>query len=116
MGGLSVMSSMRIVLVDPLGDVLFSGESLIARGPEDLPETLSAPPPPPPPIAAYVAAISSVPSSEAVTQPERAHDGDVAEDAELESHPCPETMRSAGSGVFRAVDPSAPASRLRNAG
>ena len=28
------MSSMRIVLVDPLGDVLFSGESWLATGPE----------------------------------------------------------------------------------
>ena len=28
------MSSMRIVLVDPLGDVLFSGESWVANGPE----------------------------------------------------------------------------------
>ena len=27
------MSSMRIVLVDPLGDVLFSGESWLASGP-----------------------------------------------------------------------------------
>ena len=102
------MSSMRIVLVDPLGDVLFSGESLIARSVEDLPETLSAP------IAASVAAISSDPSSEAVTQPERADD--EPDDADLESHTCPETMRSAGSGVFRAADRSAPASRLRDVG
>jgi len=43
------MSSMRIVLVNSLGDVLFSGESLLASGPEsaaepddaaDCPETL----------------------------------------------------------------------------
>jgi hypothetical protein len=73
------MSSMRIVLVDPLGDVLFSGDSLIARGPvargpEELPETL------PSPVA------SAVDSSEAATER------------------CPETMRSAGSGVYRAAD------------
>ena len=57
-GGLFVMatSSKRIILVDPLGEVLFSGESLVARGP----------------------------------------------DADVEA--CPETKRSAESGVFRAVD------------
>jgi hypothetical protein len=103
------MSSVRIVLLDPLGDVLFSGDSLIARGLEDLPETLSAP------IAASVAAIAAGPeSSEAVTEPERDADGDD-HDADRESQTCPETMRSAGS-VFRAVDRSAPASRLRNVG
>ena len=47
-------TSKRIVLVDPLGEILFSGESLIARGPD--------------------------------------------------IEPCPETKRSAESGVFRAVD------------
>jgi hypothetical protein len=103
------MSSMRIVLVDPLGDVLFSGDSLVARDLEDLPETLSAP------IAASVAAIASAPdSSEAVTKPEREDDAEL--DADLEAQSCPATMRSAGSGVFRAVDRSAPASRLRNVG
>jgi hypothetical protein len=71
------MSSMRIVLVDPLGDVLFSGESLIARAPvargsEELPDTLPAP--------------ATPDSSEAMTER------------------CPETMRSAGSGVYRAAD------------
>ena len=101
------MSSMRIVLVDPLGEVLFSGESLIARAPEELPETLSAP------IAASVAAIASAPdSSEAMTEPE----SEPESDDELESQACPETMRSAGSGVFRAVDRTAAVSRLRNAG
>ncbi len=64
------MSSLRIVLVDPLGDVLFSGESLASspcspRSPENKA-----------PIA---------PPSEA-------------------DEPCPETKRSAGSGVYRAVD------------
>lgn len=73
------MSSMRIVLVDPLGDVLFSGESLIAtravaRGTEELPDTLPAP------------AARAVDSSEAMTER------------------CPQTMRSAGSGVYRAAD------------
>jgi hypothetical protein len=73
------MSSMRIVLVDPLGDVLFSGESLIAtgavaRGTEELPDTLPAP------------ATPAVDSSEAMTER------------------CPQTMRSAGSGVYRAAD------------
>ena len=52
-------SSKRIILVDPLGEVLFSGESLVARGPDA--------------------------------------DADVVE-------ACPETKRSAESGVFRAVD------------
>lgn len=73
------MSSMRIVLVDPLGDVLFSGDSLIARGPaargaEKLPDTLAAP------------ATSAIDEAEAMTER------------------CPETMRSAGSGVYRAAD------------
>jgi hypothetical protein len=73
------MSSMRIVLVDPLGDVLFSGDSLIARGPvprgaHELPDTLPRP------------ASSANDSSEAI------------------SERCPETMRSAGSGVYRAAD------------
>jgi hypothetical protein len=49
------MSSKRIVLVDPLGDVLFSGESMIVK---------------------------------------------EAETADT----CPETKRSAGSGVFRAAE------------
>ena len=58
------MSSMRIVLVDPLGDILFSGESVIAQGAEALPETL------PTPIAEAVAAIAASPdSSEALTEP-----------------------------------------------
>ena len=74
------MSSMRIVLVDPLGDVLFSGDSLIARGPaarggaEELPDTLAAPP------------TFAIDEAEAMTER------------------CPETMRSAGSGVYRAAD------------
>lgn len=51
-------SSMRIVLVDPLGEVLFSGESMVARQSADI-------------------------------------------------EPCPETKRSAESGVYRAVDASA---------
>ncbi len=91
------MSSMRIVLVDPLGDILFSGESVIARSVEALPETL------PTPIAEVVAAIAASPdSSEALTEPEP---HDLAElDEEGEPDLCPETMRSAGSGVFRAVD------------
>ena len=102
------MSSMRIVLVDPLGEVLFSGASVIAaRGPEELPETL------PTPIAASVAAIAGSPdSSEALTEPEPS-------DADLESQPCPETMRSAGSGVFRAVDRASEVprgARLRDVG
>jgi hypothetical protein len=36
------MSSMRIVLVDPLGDVLFSGESWLASGPAEAPATPQA--------------------------------------------------------------------------
>jgi hypothetical protein len=52
---MSSKSSKRIVLVDPLGDILFSGESMIAK--------------------------------EAQT-----------------ADACPETKRSAGSGVFRAVE------------
>jgi len=93
------MSSMRIVLVDPLGDVLFSGESVIARSADAPPETL------PTPIAAVVAAIAASPdSSEALTEPEpRAPLQEVDED---EADLCPETMRSAGSGVFRAIDPT----------
>lgn len=80
------MSSMRIVLVDPLGDVLFSGESLIARGPvargsEELPDTLPAPA-----TSAPASSASAIDSSEAMTER------------------CPETMRSAGSGVYRAAD------------
>ena len=78
------MSSMRIVLVDPLGEVLFSGQSLISgesanaqSADEALPETL------PTPIAAAVAAI---------------------DDHDDPSDRCPETMRSAGSGVYRSVD------------
>ena len=109
------MSSMRIVLVDPLGDVLFSGESVIARerGAEALPETLATPIATSiaTPIAASIAAIASAPdSSEALTEPEG------EEEDELESEPCPETMRSAGSGVYRAVDRTARLSRLRNVG
>ena len=40
LGGLLVMSksSLRIVLVDPLGDVLFSGESMMASFANDLEE------------------------------------------------------------------------------
>ena len=101
------MSSMRIVLVDPLGDILFSGESVIARSAEPLPETL------PTPIAAAVAAIAASPdSSEALTEPEP-HDRDLQGDFDDEDEPdlCPETMRSAGSGVFRAVDPAIHADR-----
>jgi hypothetical protein len=60
----SSKSSMRIVLVDPLGDVLFSGESLSARAGGS-------------PLAPR--------SSDA-------------------SQACPETKRSAGSGIFRTVD------------
>ncbi len=80
----------RIVLVDPLGDVLFSGESVIASGksprdPEMLPETQPAP------------STSSIDSFA----------------SELEE-PCPATMRSAGSGVYRAVDRARP--RLRSVG
>jgi hypothetical protein len=52
---MSSKSSKRIVLVDPMGDVLFSGESVIAQEAE----------------------------------PEEA---------------CPATMRSEGSGVFRAAE------------
>lgn len=59
-------SSKRIVLVDPRGDVLFSGESMIAGGAKALRE------------------------------------GAVTDDATDES--CPETMRSAGSGVYRAAE------------
>ena len=66
------MSSTRIVLVDPLGEILFSGESMSAQ------EAVVPPPPP----------------------------RDVAD---REPDMCPETMRSAGSGVYRAasqqVDP-----------
>jgi hypothetical protein len=89
-------SMMRIVLVDPHGDVLFSGESLIARGPEALPETLPETLPAP--------ATSSLHSSE-------------AEDLGMDE-PCPETMRSAGSGVYRAVDRTdrTSESRLRSVG
>jgi hypothetical protein len=113
----SFMVARRIVLVDPLGDVLFSGESVIAheRGldadalPETLPETL------PTPIAAAVAAIAADPdSSEAITEPER--DIDLDDDDSDDSELCPETMRSAGSGVFRAADRRAVASRLRKVG
>ena len=75
------MSSMRIVLVDPLGDVLFSGDSVIAHGPaargaEELADTLAAP------------VTSAIDEDEAEAMTER----------------CPETMRSAGSGVYRAAD------------
>ncbi len=72
--------SHRIVLVDPLGDVLFSGESMVARGSdtpaERLPDTLPAP--------------AEVP--------------EPAYSAEERTERCPETMRSAGSGVYRSVD------------
>jgi hypothetical protein len=57
------MSSNRIVLVDPLGEILFSGESMSAR--------------------------EAAPPARAIA------DGD----ADM----CPETMRSAGSGVYRAA-------------
>ena len=60
------MSSLRIVLVDPLGEVLFSGESL-ARSPANAREV-------------------AVDSSEVPTER------------------CPETLRSEGSGVYRAAD------------
>jgi len=63
------MSSLRILLVDPLGEVLFSGESLSAR------------------------------ANEVVATPSR----DAAEPANGEGEMCPETMRSAGSGVYRAA-------------
>jgi hypothetical protein len=63
------MSSMRIVLVDLVGAVLFSGESLRVVEPE-------------------VAAVdSSIPT-------------------EPEIEPCPETMRSADSGIFPSATPS----------
>lgn len=62
---MSSKSSMRIVLVDPLGEVLFSGESLSVQQAEP---------------------VAGPDSSEAVTER------------------CPETLRSAGSGVYRAVD------------
>ena len=97
------MSSMRIVLVDPLGDILFSGESVIARSADALPETL------PTPIAEAVAAIAASPdSSEALTEPERpVAPQPLHELDEDEPDLCPETMRSAGSGVFRAADRTA---------
>jgi hypothetical protein len=72
------MSSMRIVLVDPLGDVLFSGESLIGRRGEP---------------AANMANVAA-PSESAESR------------SEAETGRCPETMRSAGSGVYRSVDPA----------
>jgi hypothetical protein len=59
---------MRIVLVDPLGDVLFSGESLSSLG---------------------------------------AHSSLLAPSS-AEEEPCPETKRSAGSGIFRTVDRPSP--------
>lgn len=58
-------SSMRIVLVDPLGDILFSGESMVAQ-------MASAPRPEPEPVP-------------------------------VEEEPCPQTKRSAESGVFPAL-------------
>jgi hypothetical protein len=70
-----VMSSMRIVLVDPLGDVLFSGESWLASGSEG-------------PAANHdgdeiEAAFETAPP---------AHEDDLSE--------CPRTLRSGGSGIF----------------
>jgi hypothetical protein len=85
------MSSMRIVLVDPLGDVLFSGESLIARGPvaargpEELPDTLPAP-------ATSATTSAAAPASAPV------------DSSEAMTERCPETKRSAGSGVYRTAD------------
>ena len=86
------MSSMRIVLVDPLGDVLFSGDSLIARGPvargpEELPDTPSAP------LTSATSATSGPGSSAA-----------AIDSSEAMTERCPATMRSAGSGVYRAAD------------
>jgi hypothetical protein len=89
------MSSMRIVLVDPLGDVLFSGDSLIARGPvargpEELPDTLPAP------LTSATSATSATsgPGSSA----------SAIDSSEAMTERCPATMRSAGSGVYRAAD------------
>lgn len=71
--------SKRIVLVDPLGDILFSGESMIAS------ETRAA---------------SVRASAASVRASVQAVEGAADE--------CPETLRSPsdgeGSGVFRAVD------------
>lgn len=64
------MSSMRIVLVDPLGDVLFSGESWMSTGP------------------AATQAAANVAS----------YGGNEAEADETAD--CPETMRSGESGIF----------------
>lgn len=71
-----VMSSMRIVLVDPLGDVLFSGESCLGRGAES-------------PVA-------SCDVNEPEPEPEA--DVDVYSD-------CPQTLRSGGSGIFPVGKP-----------
>jgi hypothetical protein len=79
------MTSMRIVLVDPLGDVLFSGASSIARARGDEPAPAKAAP----------ANESSIESRD-----------ETEIEVEIEIEPCPETMRSAGSGVYRSVDPA----------
>ena len=66
------MSSMRIVLVDPLGDILFSGESWLSSGP----------------ATANAANAAS-------------YGGNEAEADETEApQDCPETMRSGESGIF----------------
>ena len=64
------MSSMRIVLVDPLGDVLFSGESWLASGPA-------------------VAAANTTQSGTDEASGDAAPEGDA-----------PATLRSGGSGIF----------------
>lgn len=64
------MSTMRIVLVDPLGDVLFSGESWQGQAGE----------------SAAFAQSDDAPETEL----ERGHDDEV----------CPRTLRSGGSGIF----------------
>jgi hypothetical protein len=68
-------SSLRIVLVDPLGDVLFSGESMVARAALDA-EPLT----------------STHDAGPAAPQP-----------SEEEDEPCPQTKRSNESGVFPAL-------------
>ncbi|MDB4935731.1 MAG: hypothetical protein JWP87_2703 [Labilithrix sp.] len=86
------MSSLRIVLVDPLGEVLFSGESL-ARSPET--------------------AIAPAPRDAlATTAPVDAY----ADSSEAPTDRCPETLRSEGSGVYRAADRASVASALKRVG
>ena len=65
------MSSMQIVLVDSLGDILFSGESWLGRGTE------------------HPAANSDGRESE--SESEAYADGDAT---------CPKTLRSGDSGIF----------------